>query len=90
MSLEILAAVLRIGQVKSCRPIGLTNESLLCLVTRHGYAGRSAVLVYTSLSNDAFNAVSVTQSLAESLEYDRSNSFLYSRNKLLVLSLLEC
>lgn len=42
----------------------------------HGDAWRSAILIDASLSNDALNAVAVSQSLAQSLEHNSSYTFL--------------
>lgn len=60
---EILASVLGTRQIEPCRRVCLTDQGLLCLVAGHRYAGSSAILINTSLSDNAFDVVAVAQCL---------------------------
>lgn len=76
MGFKKLATVLGLGDVESCLGVGGPNESLLCIVVRHRDTCRSAILIDASFSDDALDAVAVTQGLAQRSEDYRANSFL--------------
>lgn len=73
---KILATILCLRRIEPGCSICAEDKSFLRLMVWHSDAWRSAILIDASLSNDALNAVAVSQSLAQSLEHNSGYTFL--------------
>ena len=71
-----LATILCLRWIEPGCSICAEDKSFLRLMVWHGDAWRSAILIDTSLPNDALNAIAVLQSMAQSLEHNSSYTFL--------------
>lgn len=84
---KILAAVFCLRYIEARFFIRIINERFLRFVVRHGDAWRPAILIDTSLTNNAFDAVTVSQSLAQCLEHNTGHTFLLTRASISVVNL---
>jgi hypothetical protein len=79
---KVLAVVRCLRYIEADSFVRIINERFLRFVVRHGDPGRAAILVDTSLANNALDAITVSQSLAQCLEHNTGYAFLLIRARI--------